>query len=358
MIDVFDDVVMDDEDALLARDSTGLLRATASAGAQVRLAAALADEVGVPAAAPERPRALVIVGHGEATTAAQALMAITGPGGTAPVVVHTDAEPPTWVGAADAVLVLSADGADEASQRAVDIAGRRGAAVVGVGVADAPMARLCAQVRAPYVGLPPAMLDVSAFWAHLTVALAFRSALAADAAEGLADVLDGVAQQCRPASETFVNPGKLLALELSESLPVLVGDSPLAEAAAARVAQRLFSVAGLPAVAIGVPDGIPAVDRALTGPLAPSGDIDFFRDRTDDAVGRMLRLVLFAESATPTARQQLGELAERRSVGTSELAADGADPLSRLATLVAPADFAAAYLALGQPQRPTGQGTR
>ena len=42
-----------------------------------------------------------------------------------------------------------------------------------------------------------------------------------------ADRLDEVAEACRPSSESFVNPAKVLATDLAEGVPVVLGDGPL-----------------------------------------------------------------------------------------------------------------------------------
>ena len=55
----------------------------------------------------------------------------------------------------------------------------------------------------------------------------------------VADRLDDQAEACRPASESFVNPAKVLALQLAGSVPVVLGDGLVTGVAAARAAAML-----------------------------------------------------------------------------------------------------------------------
>ena len=56
-----------------------------------------------------------------------------------------------------------------------------------------------------------------------------------------------VAEECRPSSESFVNPAKVLALDLAETVPVVLGDGPLTGVAACRAASMLARTARIPA---------------------------------------------------------------------------------------------------------------
>ena len=72
--------------------------------------------------------------------------------------------------------------------------------------------------------------------------------------EKAANRLEEVSHQCRPASESFVNPGKSLALDLVGSLPVVWGTSLLSGVAARRFAAQLSENAKYPAIAGVLPE--------------------------------------------------------------------------------------------------------
>ena len=184
----------------------------------------------------------------------------------------------------------------------------------------------------------------------------------ADLAE-TATRLDVDADRCRPSLESFVNPGKALALDVGGSIPVIWGSSSLATLAARRFADTLSANARYPAIAgalgeagrgrVGLLDGV-------YGGLAEA-DRDIFADPSDDdgdGVTR-LRLVLLRDGGLadeeaegePLAVEErradaVQALAERRGVRVSVVTAEGASPLERLASLVAVPDFASIYLGL------------
>src|SRR4029079_15710915 len=125
---------LDDADALTSADRNGMLRAVASAGAQLREAAALAAEANLAVLADEgRPRAVVVAGVGTAGRTADLLETVAGPRCPVPVVLHRSAGIPGWVGAADAVIAVSASGRSPEALAAAEAAGRRGARLVAVG---------------------------------------------------------------------------------------------------------------------------------------------------------------------------------------------------------------------------------
>ncbi|HKR52073.1 MAG TPA: hypothetical protein VJT72_21330, partial [Pseudonocardiaceae bacterium] len=69
----FDDDLLDDPGRLEVTDTGGLLRAAATAGAQVRSTASAAEEAGLGRLAGERPRALVLLTRPGAAAAAAPL---------------------------------------------------------------------------------------------------------------------------------------------------------------------------------------------------------------------------------------------------------------------------------------------
>ncbi|MEV4198637.1 mannose-6-phosphate isomerase, partial [Micromonospora globbae] len=129
-----DEALLDDADALAERDPGGMLRHTASAGAQVRESAALAAEANLSVLADEgRPRAVVIAGIGTAGRTGDVLATVAGPRCPVPVIAHRSAGVPGWVGAADVVIAVSASGRSPEALGAAEAAHRRGARLVAVG---------------------------------------------------------------------------------------------------------------------------------------------------------------------------------------------------------------------------------
>ncbi len=361
--------VLDDLDVLRARDPRGLLPAVAGAGAQVRETARLVQEAGVDRVTEGgRPRGLVIVARREGAVAASVLRALLGQ--RSPVTVEVVPGPalPVWTGPSDIAVVATRTGAGAYAVAPAFEAARRGVSLVGVGAEDAPLRAACSAARAPYVPLPPSRVRHATMWSLLTPLLLLAvdlGLLPASAAEpeAIAAALDEVAAECGPAQESFVNPAKTLALELLDALPVIAAEGPLAGAAAARVADQLATLAGLPASTFRLPDQRVAACAVLGGPLTAGDGDDFFRDRAADAARRLRLLTIRDPEAEPpdgagereprSAAEAVDEVlrtAAAYAVPVSALAEHG-DPqryarLPRLARQLAVADFTAVYLAL------------
>ena len=232
-----------------------MLRALASAGAQVRESAALAAEANLAALVDEgRPRAVVVAGVGTAARTGDLLETVAGPRCPVPVVGHRSAGIPGWVGAADAVIAVSASGRSPEALAAAEAAGRRGARLVAIGPPDSELQALAERARASFVPVPRRAPARASLWALTVPVLLAARALGllrineADFAE-TATRLDADAERCRPGAESFVNPGKALALDLANSIPIVWGSSPLATVAARRVGDMLSANARYPVVA-------------------------------------------------------------------------------------------------------------
>ncbi len=191
-----------------------------------------------------------------------------------------------------------------------------------------------------------------------------------DVYELAASRLEEVSHQCRPASESFVNPGKSLALDLVGALPMVWGTSALSGVAARRFASQLQENAKYPAICGVLPEAAHSQVAAFDGPFAPrssrlsaqepeSGpddpdglpgwDLDY--EETEQASGfTALRLILIADSGedqrVSAQRAAVTELAGQRGVGISELGMDGEHPLVRLAGVIQLTDYASVYLAI------------
>ncbi|WP_430500063.1 SIS domain-containing protein [Micromonospora trifolii] len=363
-----DEALLDNPQALAEADPGGMLRHTASAGAQVRESAALAAEANLAVLADDgRPRAVVIAGIGTAGRTGDVLATVAGPRCPVPIIGHRSAGVPGWVGAADVVIAVSASGRSPEALGAAEAAHRRGARLVAVGAPDSQLQSIAEQARAPFIPVPRRAPARASLWAlTVPVLLAARSlglvkVNEADLAETAAR-LDADADRCRSAAESFVNPAKSLALGLAGSIPIVWGSSPLATVAARRFGDTLSANARYPVVTgalgeagrgrVGLLDGV-------FGGLA-EGERDIFADSAeDDGEGTRLRLVLLrdgglnAEDDTdePLAVEErradaVQTLAERRGVRCDVVTAEGGSALERLASLIAVPDFASIYLAL------------
>jgi len=369
-----DEALLNDVDALQAADPSGMLWALASAGAQVRESAALAAEANLASLADEgRPRAVVVAGVGTAARTGDLLETVAGPRCPVPVVLHRSAGIPGWVGAADAVIAVSASGRSPEALAAADAAGRRGARLVAIGPPDTELHSLAERARAPFVPVPRRAPARASLWAlTVPVLLAARTLglvriAEADLAETAAR-LDAEAEACRRDADSFVNPAKALALDLANSIPIVWGSSPLATVAARRVGDMLSANARYPVVAgslgeagrgrVGLIDGI-------YGALVED-ERDIFADPGDQAERTRLRLLLLRDGGLADDESEQGEpaieegraeaveeLAARRGVRCGVIRAEGASPLERLASLIAVPDFASVYLALAHGLDPT-----
>ncbi|MFF3865661.1 SIS domain-containing protein [Micromonospora sp. NPDC001898] len=363
-----DESLLDDPDALAERDPGGMLRFTASAGAQVRESAALTAETNLTALADDgRPRAVVIAGIGTAGRTGDVLATVAGPRCPVPVIPHRSAGVPGWVGAADVVIAVSASGRSPEALGAAEAAHRRGARLVAVGAPDSQLQAAAERARAPFIPVPRRAPARASLWAlTVPVLLAARTlglvkVNEADLAETAAR-LDADADRCRATAESFVNPAKSLALGLAGSIPIVWGSSPLATVAARRFGDTLSANARYPVVSgalgeagrgrVGLLDGV-------FGGLA-EGMRDIFADQEETEVeGTRLRLVLLRDGGLnpeddadePLAVEErradaVQTLAERRGVRCDVVTAEGGSALERLASLVAVPDFASVYLAL------------
>ncbi|WP_432565089.1 SIS domain-containing protein [Kineococcus sp. SYSU DK003] len=361
-----DETLLADGDGLVAADVTGVLRALASAGAQVREAIDLSAEAGLAKLADdERPRAVVIAALAGSSVVADIVTALAGRNCPVPVVVRHGGPLPSWVGPLDLVVAVSLSGRAPGPVALAVEAARRGARVVTVAGEGSPLAEIGARngnvqvlpargVRAD--GGDPRSSRV-ALWSLATPvllacdALRLLSATATDLA-GVADRLDAEAEASRPWSETFVNPAKVLALEVAGSVPVVLGDGDLMAAAARRSAAMLSRTARVPAVSGALPDDASEVVATFGGPFAAGTDDVFADPFLDGPAGPRLQLLMLrdAPSAVSDVDRRLADAvsttAADAGVRVSEVVAEHGTPAQRLAQTVARTDFAAAYLAL------------
>jgi glucose/mannose-6-phosphate isomerase len=349
--EVLDERLLDEPSLLEAADPGGMLRQVASSAAQVRSAQRAAAEADLGAVVgPGRPRAIVVTGMGGSGIAGDMLSAVCGPGCPAQVTTVHDYQLPGWVGAADLVVAVSCSGATEETLSVAHEAVRRGCRLAAVGAAGSPLADLASQARAPFIPVVSAGMPRSTLWG-LSIPLAViaqRLGLAEigpDTIEESARLLEDISNRCRPASESFVNPAKVLAGELVGCLPMIWGTSQLTGVVANRFASQLNENAKLPAMAGVLPEAnhnqVVPFDGALASPDAPL----------------QLRLVLLTDTRehpqVTRRRAASARLAAERGIAVTELSAEGDHPLIRLASLIQLIDYATVYLALGSGVDPS-----
>jgi len=367
----FDETLLDDPDALAARDDGRLLWALAGSGAQVRRAVDIADEFDVSrlrgAAAP---RALLVAADSPAKGAGRLLVRLATP--ETPTLMWHGVELPRWAGPADALLVASSDGRHPRLARVVEQAGHRGLAVAVAAPEDSPVAE--AAGRAPVAHVPGELNRRALIWAVLTPLLQAVHALEVASIPAsllalVADAMDEMAEACRPSADAFTNPAKALAVEFAESLPLIAGAGQLAGVAGRLFADQLQLFAGVPAVAVSLPDGVAPAGALLVGEPQDSFDDEFFRDRIDEPQDVRPRLVTIGDDGDPDdeslgersgAHIQLDEVAARRAaealhriatqrgLRSSTVDVPAGPPLARFAAASMFGTFTATYLAFGR----------
>ena len=367
---------LDDPELVESGDPGGMLRQVASSAAQVRTALRACEETDLSDMRPEtRPRAIVTAGAGGSVFAGDALAAICGPRSPVQVVGVSGYQLPGWVGAADLVIAVSRSGETAEVLSLASEAARRGCHLAAVGAPGSPLQQVALGARGTFIPVTSGGPARSMPWALAVPLLVMASRLGvarvdAGAYESAAAAMEDISHQCRPSSESFVNPAKSLALDLVGTLPLIWGGSPLAGVAARRFASQLAANAKYPSVAGVLPDAGHDQVATFDGPFAPAPEPDFpaaenfgedsFDDFSEEDVGALtdtsddnplLRLVLLADkagehSAVSRAGAAAVSLAAARGIEVSEITMDGTEPLVRLAGAVHLLDYASVYLGI------------
>jgi glucose/mannose-6-phosphate isomerase len=356
MADEFASDRLDDTNLVEAADPSDMLRQVASSAAQVRSAVRACAEADLtPVTELGRPRAIVVVGMGGSGIAGDILAAVCGTSNPTQIVTSHGYQLPGWVGAADLVIAVSCSGSTEETLGATTEAARRGCHLVGVGAAGSPLADIATQAGAPFIPVTPAGMPRSTLWA-LTIPLIVVAEqiglidVGEDVYESVAAGLEDIAFQCRPSSESFVNPGKSMALDLMGTLPVIWGSSPLAAVAAKRFAAQLNENAKYPGIFGELPEANHNQVVAFDGPFAPGTTLEA-------RSGFPQRLVLVADPAehpqVARRREASAELATERGIRVTELPMTGEHPLQRFASVVPLIDYATVYLGIASGVDPT-----
>lgn len=363
-----DDLLLDDVAAMMAADPGEQLRAVASTGAQIRTGLRETNRDTIAAIVDAGiPRAIVVTGMGGSGISGQVLEAVAAVHAHIPVVSHRGYLLPAWVNTNDLVIALSASGRTEETIAAAAEAARRGCALVCITAAGSPLADVAAGARNAWhvpVDVQGRMPRAS-MWTLLTPLLMIGNALGVtkvpDAAlQEAADIADDMSERCGVEVPLTENPAKQLGLQFAESLPMIWGTGEVGPVASYRAISQLAENAKIPAIHGEIPESQHNQIVVLDGPFAGGEQIDdLFRDRTEDA-SRSFRLVVLRDTVEhPQMAKRaeiVEELARRRRVPVTEVAAEGTHLAHRLASLITLTDWASLYAALALHIDPTPIG--
>ena len=348
-------VDLDDTEGLLEADRDGLLRAAATAGAQVRATASTLDEGALElVAGGQRPRTVIwVAGRGPAETAGAMLAAALGGAAGEPIVVA--AESPPWIGPLDVIVVAGDDPGDPALVTAAATAVRRGARVVVAAPYEGPLRDATAgraAVLAPRLWVPDEFGLSRYLAAGLATLHAVDPALPADLAT-LADELDAEALRNSAGREVFTNPAKALAERMSGRQVVLAGDCGATMALARHAAVVLLRLARQAVAAAGLADVMVALRTGITTQFRDPVSSLFHDEEIDGPLPsrpRVLALTLAAERAAVAAR--VAGFDDVDLVGAEDIGEAGSvavqtgRPEQQLAVLAVRLEMAAVYLKL------------
>jgi hypothetical protein len=335
----FDESRLDDERALATADAR--LRELAASGARVRREATEASAAVILASTTGqdaiRPRAIVAAGPDS-----RLLRAVLEPWCPVPFVAWPGPGLPGWAGGLDLVVVLAPDGADRGTAGAVAEAVRRGCQVV----VACPEGSLVAEHAAGRWSTILAIVTRDQL-ATAVVVLEYLAqvGLGPRADHGdVAEALDEVAISCSPNRDLAVNPAKMLAIALADTIPIVWGGSVLAARAARRVAETIRRASGQSAIAGDAEHLLPLIEA-----VRPR---DVFDDPfAEGASDRRPMLLLFDDGAdAPVVREDLGRLraaAVAHGVRVETLTTEADTEIARYASLVLNGRYAAEYLRLG-----------
>ena len=336
---MFDESRLDDEAALAEMDP--VLRPLAEGGARVRREAAAAADAIVRAVAnaqgEPRPRAVVAAGPDS-----RLLRAVLEPWCPVPFVAWPGPGLPGWAGALDLVVVLAPAGGDLHAASGVAEAVRRGCQLV---VACPPHSVVEEHAAGRHSTVLPTSSGDQLATAVVMLEYLHRVDLGPDAdPDAVASALDDVAISCSPHRDLSVNPAKMLAIALADSVPLLWGGSVLAARAARRVSESLRRASGRASLAADAEHLLPVISAATVR--------DLFDDpfAEEESPPRPVLVILDDGSEEPSVREQRGRLqhaATERGVRVETVESHLPHEVARYASLQATGTYAAAYLALG-----------
>jgi glucose/mannose-6-phosphate isomerase len=260
----------------------------------------------------------------------------------------------------DVVVGVSCSGSTEETLSATAEAGRRGARVITIGAGGSDLEKLSNSIS----GAAHFAIDAkgrsprASLWTHATPLLMVANALGIahideKEFEIAADLMDELSVANGPSVPLGENYAKGLALSCAGSLPMVWGTGMIGATAAARFMAQLAENSKIPAAHGELPEvghnQIVTFDGVLAGG-APAKDI--FRD-DEGVIDRRTHLYILRDTNEhPAVEKRIGivsHIASDRNVPVTLLQATGNHPISRLASLIIPTDWASVYagLALG-----------
>ncbi len=313
------------------------LRWLASAGARVRRMG-LAEPLG-QLARSDRPRGVLIVGP-----EARLIRALLEPVCPVPFMAWTGPALPAWVGPLDLVVIVDDE---DPSSGVVDVgaeSARRGATVLVAARANSLLAEVTSSSDTTLVPADETDPTASAF---ALVALLGQLGLGPTISlETVADAIDLVAEACSPLRDLSANPGKQLALELADRVPLIWGGTVLANRAGRRLGEAIRRATGVPALAADASELI-AVLRGVERR-------DPFADPDDAPRAEPVVVLLDADKARGPQAQLAAALerhAEAVGVRVAPISTGGTDyrlaDVEAYATLLAQSLYGAEYLRIG-----------
>jgi glucose/mannose-6-phosphate isomerase len=358
---MIDDLLLDDIDGMSAKDPANMLAAVASSGAQMRETLSIIDRsLLTEVSKGEQPRNIVIAGLGGSGVGGDVLKAVIGNSTPLPIISERSHSLPGWVGPMDVVIGVSCSGSTEETLSTTAEAGRRGARVITIGAGGSDLEKLSNSISGA-IHFP---IDAkgrsprASLWTHATPLLMIANALgiahfAEKEFEIAADLMDELSVANGPSVPLGENPAKALALSCAESLPMVWGTGMIGATAAARFMAQLAENSKIPAAHGELPEvghnQIVTFDGVLAG-AAPARDI--FSD-DEGAIDRRTHLYILRDTNEhPAVEKRIGivqQIASDRNVPVTLIQARDGHPISRLASLIIPTDWASVYagLALG-----------
>ena len=361
-----DDTVLDNKTALETIDQGNMLECVASSGAQLRRGVQLINRDALEQiAAGGKPRAIVVAGMGGSGVSGEILSAVVGSSSPLPIIVEKSHTLPGWVSPLDLVIAVSCSGSTEETLSVASEASRRGSRLVTVGAAGSPISQISEQTTGAI------HLDIDAqgrmprasLWTIATPLLLLADAIGVteisdDVLAQTADLMDAISVACGPSVSVIENPAKLHGVAMAESVPMVWGTGNIGRASAGRLMAQLAENAKLPAVYGELPEVGHNQIVSFDGVFATKPEDDMFEDPENRT--KRIHLTLLRDSAEHPAVVRRVELVRditaRRELAVTEITSQGTHPLTRIASLVVPTDWASVYAALAMGIDPSPIG--
>ena len=315
------------------------LRRLATTGARIRRAA-LSQPLGY-AERGDRPRGILVLGH-----EARLVRAVLEPACPVPFMAWPGPGLPAWVGPLDLAVVLGGYDSPEWVLQCTAEAARRGASLIVAAPEDSSLADAASSSATTLIPTPEA--DPMAAAVAVLAQLGALGLGPTVRPEHVADAADLVAESCSPMRDLSVNPGKMLALELADSLPLIWGGTVLASRASRRIAEAMRRACGRPALAADASE----IETLLRATPARDMFADPFDGGADDA---RPALVLLDDELLPDRLRESADTLRRLADGVGARVArisSGDDEFEagdvvRYVTLLQKGLYGAAYLEIG-----------